>query len=104
MKEGARAHRGGEIDRLPEPLPFRNFVAQARLGIDQAEHETFFREMLANGGGPRAPLGLLDAQGDGVGIEQAQVELGEILSRRLRERARALGVSAASLCHLAWAL
>ena len=26
------------------------------------------------------------------------------LARRLRERARALGVSAASLCHLAWAL
>src|SRR4029079_18493314 len=30
--------------------------------------------------------------------------LEEILSRRLRERARALGVSAATLCHLAWAL
>ena len=52
---------------------------------------------------PTAPFGLLDAQGDGSGIEEARIELETVLARRLRERARALGVSAASLCHLAWA-
>ena len=36
-------------------------------------------------------------------IEEARIELESTLTRRLRERARALGVSAASLCHLAWA-
>ena len=59
--------------------------------------------MLSDVEEPTAPFGLLDVQGDGSGVEQAQIELEEILSRRLREQARALGVSAASLCHLAWA-
>ena len=35
-----------EADRLPAPVPFRTFVAQARLGISREEHEAFFREML----------------------------------------------------------
>ena len=52
---------------------------------------------------PTAPFGLLDVQGDGRGIEQASLEIESDLARRLRERARALGVSAASVCHLAYA-
>src|SRR5262249_28508338 len=98
----AQQHLEGEIDRLPEPLPFRNFVAQARLGVSQAEHEAFFRAMLNDVDEPTAPFGLLDIQGDGRGIEEARIELEAVLGRRLRERARLLGVSAASLCHLAW--
>src|SRR5262249_45493669 len=98
----AKQHGEGESDRLPEPMPFRNFVAQARLGISQAEHEAFFRAMLNDVDEPTAPFGLLDIQGDGRGIEEARIELEAVLGRRLRERARLLGVSAASLCHLAW--
>src|SRR5262249_44740620 len=36
-----QAHLSGAQDRLPEPLPFRNFVAQARLGLSRQEHEAF---------------------------------------------------------------
>ena len=50
-----------------------------------------------------APFGLLDVQGDGSGIEQARLFLDDDLARRLRANARRLGVSPASLCHLAWA-
>ena len=32
----------GREDRLPEPLPFRDFVAQARLGASREEHERYF--------------------------------------------------------------
>ncbi len=99
----AEAVLQGESERLPAPLPFRNFVAQARLGVSWSEHEAFFREMLGGVEEPTAPFGLLDAQGDGSGIQDARLELGAALSSRLRERARRLGVSAASLCHLAWA-
>ena len=103
MQEEIQAHLLGKIDQLPAPLPFRNLVAQARLGISQDEHEAFFRKMLGDVDEPTAPFGLLDAQGDGTGIEEAHIELDQSLARRLRANARRLRVSAASLCHLAWA-
>src|SRR5262249_51236126 len=52
---------------------------------------------------PTLPFGLLDVRGDGSDIEQAHLSLDGDLARRLRVGARRLGVSAASLCHLAWA-
>ena len=99
-----QAHLRGEADRLPVPLPFRNFVAQVRLGAREEEHRAFFTELLGDVDEPTAPFGLLDVRGDGSGIGEARVEVEGPLVLRLRERARALGVSAATLCHLAWAL
>ncbi|MGY4306615.1 amino acid adenylation domain-containing protein [Bradyrhizobium sp. USDA 4369] len=96
------AHVAGESARLPAPVPFRRFVAQARLGVSAAEHEAFFRRMLGDIEEPTAPFGLADVQGDGSGIAEVRQELPAELSRRLRGCARALGVSAASLFHLAW--
>src|SRR5215210_3449745 len=52
---------------------------------------------------PTAPYGLLDVWGEGLGIREARLPVAHDLGARLRHRARALGVSAASLCHLAWA-
>src|SRR5262249_46329521 len=101
--EEAQAFLLGEADQLPEPLPFRNFVAQAKLGLSKQEHETFFREMLADVDEPTAPFGLIEAQGDGTAVDEARLELDANLAEKLRERGRALGVSAASLCHVAWA-
>jgi amino acid adenylation domain-containing protein len=67
------------------------------------EHEAFFRQMLGDIDEPTAPFGLLDVRGDGSGIEQAHLAVDPDLARRLRARARKLGVSASSLFHLAWA-
>jgi len=102
MMREAQFHLLGEIDRLLEPLPFRNFVAQAQLRRERGEEEAFFREMLGDVEEPTAPYGLLELQGDGSEIEEARMEMEGMLAWRLRERARALGVSAASLCHVAW--
>ncbi len=44
-----------------------------------------------------------DVQGDGRDIEEAEQALTMALAQRVREQARRLGVSAASLMHLAWA-
>jgi amino acid adenylation domain-containing protein len=93
----------GEAERLPAPLPYRNFVAQARRGISQGEHEAYFREALADVDEPTLPYGLSDVHSDGADIAEFRTVLAAGLSRQLREEARKLGVSVASLFHLAWA-
>ncbi|NBK42077.1 amino acid adenylation domain-containing protein, partial [Pseudomonas soli] len=93
----------GTTAPLQAPVPYRNYVAQARLGVSQAEHEAFFRELLGDIDEPTLPYGLSDVQGDGQAIEEAQLWLDETLAARLRQQARQLGSSPASLFHLAFA-
>ncbi|WP_052689942.1 non-ribosomal peptide synthetase, partial [Xanthomonas sp. GPE 39] len=101
--EEVRCHLCGKAASLPAALPFRNFVAQALLGVSREEHEAYFRTMLGNVDEPCAPFGVINVQGDGSDLEEARLELPDWLSAALRNHARALGVSAASLFHLAWA-
>nr|WP_234939741.1 non-ribosomal peptide synthetase [Sinorhizobium kostiense] len=92
----------GRAHALGAPQPFRNLVAQARLGVSSEEHEAFFRKMLADIDEPTLPFGLSEVRGDGRGSSEARRMLPPALNDRLREQARRLGVSLASLCHLAW--
>ncbi|HEV3050026.1 MAG TPA: amino acid adenylation domain-containing protein, partial [Longimicrobium sp.] len=103
LQEELSAHLRGLESELPAPLPFRNYVAQARLGVSGEEHERFFSGMLQDVEEPTAPYGMLDVWGEGRGIGEARLAVSGDVAARLRRRARALGVSAASLCHLAWA-
>ena len=103
LLEEIQMHQLGQADQLPAPVPFRNFVAQARLGISREEHEAFFRGMLADVDEPTAPFGLLDVLGDGSRIQEANQTVDTDLAHRLRKQAKTLGISAASLFHLAWA-
>ncbi|MBK5540913.1 non-ribosomal peptide synthase/polyketide synthase [Pseudomonas sp. TH07] len=98
-----RAFLQGQGQNLGTPVPYRNYVAQARLGVSEQEHEAFFRDMLGDVDEPTLPFDLQDVQGDGGGIEERSQALPSALSARLRHQARLLGVSAASLFHLAWA-
>jgi len=94
--------RGDE--RLPvDAVPYRNYVAQTRLGVSEQEHEAFFREMLGDIDEPTLPFGLQDVHGDGNDIEEVSQALPAVVAQRLRSQARLLGVSVASLFHLAWA-
>ena len=102
VEEMALIQQGRELE-LPVPVPFRQFVAQARLGVSTSEHETFFTQMLADVEEPTAPFGLLNVQGDGSDIEEARLPLTEELSAQIRQQAQRYGVSAASMFHLAWA-
>ncbi|NWE37181.1 condensation domain-containing protein, partial [Pseudomonas gingeri] len=65
--------------------------------------EAFFRERLADVDEPTLAFGLQARQADRHETEEAHVLLPDALGQRLREQARTLGVSAASLFHLAWA-
>ena len=101
--EEMQAFLCNQAHALPAAAPFRNYVAQARLGVSEVEHEQFFREMLADIDEPSLPFGVQDVQGDGRDIEEAERALDATLAQRVREQARRCGVSAASLMHLAWA-
>ncbi|MET7767016.1 amino acid adenylation domain-containing protein, partial [Streptomyces sp. NPDC005393] len=94
------AGRGAE---LSEPLPFRNFVVQARAGLGSGKHERFFAELLGDVDEPTAPYGLVDVRGDGMDAVEARLEFSPELSGRVREVSRRLGASAATVMHVAWA-
>ncbi|WP_201662922.1 non-ribosomal peptide synthetase, partial [Paraburkholderia sabiae] len=102
MHAEVRAILAGRAYELAAPVPFRNLVAQARLAADTRAHEEFFRGLLADIDEPTMPFGLSEVYGDGSGAGEAHWMLPQALNERLREQARRLGVSLASLCHLAW--
>ncbi|WP_457784530.1 amino acid adenylation domain-containing protein, partial [Streptomyces olivaceus] len=93
----------GREEELPLPLPFRDFVAQARLGIPVAEHEAFFADRLGDVTEPTAPFGITDVRGDGTEIAEARKPLDAATATAVREMARRLGVSAATLLHVMFA-
>ena len=94
----------GRADSLPEPVPYRNHVAQALAHARTHDAEEFFTRKLGTVEEPTAPFGLLDVHGDGSRIRQEVRALDPELARRLRFQARRLGVTAATLFHAAWAL
>ncbi|MFE2596935.1 amino acid adenylation domain-containing protein [Streptomyces sp. NPDC059396] len=102
LKE-VRSFIEGREDTLPAPLPFRNFVAQARLRVAQEEHQRYFSTLLGDVTEPTAPFGLLDVRGDGSGVAESRRVMDAELARRLRDQSRRLGVSPATVLHVVWA-
>ena len=104
LLEEAQAIARGHEAQLPSPVAFRNFVAQARLGTSREAHERYFRSLLGDVEEPTAPFGLLDVQSDGAHVSESRQLVPPALSARIRVGSRKLGVSSASVMHLAWAL
>ncbi|WP_410524855.1 amino acid adenylation domain-containing protein [Pseudomonas sp. DTU_2021_1001937_2_SI_NGA_ILE_001] len=87
---------------LREPVPYRNYIAQTLAGPGQAAHEAFFREQLGDIDEPTLPYGPTALHSSRAPGESRQ-RLDTALCTRIREQVRAMGVSPASLLHLAWA-
>jgi amino acid adenylation domain-containing protein len=98
-----QAFLAGRGEKLPSPQPFRNLIGQVRLGKSAAEHERFFRSMLADIEEPTLPFGLAEVHLDGAQVGQTHRIVSAELNDRLRAQARRLNVSLASLCHVAFA-
>ena len=98
-----RALLSGDADRLPVPVPFREYVARARLGVPREEHEQFFAALLADVTEPTAPYGLMDVHGDGSAAARAGMGVAAVLAGRVRAQARAAAGAGGGGFHLAWA-
>ncbi|KAG0197708.1 hypothetical protein BGX28_008785, partial [Mortierella sp. GBA30] len=103
MEEEISAFMDGRGESLPAPQPFRNLVAQARLGVSVDEHERFFRNMLQYIDTPSFPYGMSDIHSQGTTVTDSHRMLPQELNDKLRGHAKRLGVSLAAVCHLAWA-
>ncbi|AVT99226.1 non-ribosomal peptide synthetase [Xanthomonas oryzae] len=104
MIEEVKAHMAGQQHHLPDPLPFRDFIANAHAGASTQEHQAFFTEMLGDIGAPTAPFGMFAPVHDQASFHEAHQPLPAALARSLRHQARRCGVGASSLFHLAYAL
>ncbi|MFD3458065.1 condensation domain-containing protein, partial [Streptomyces sp. NPDC058691] len=97
-----RAFLEGRGEQLPHPLPYRNFVGQALLGVSREEHTAYFAKALGEVTEPTAPFGVLDVRGDGTDVTETRVVVDSGLAARVREQARRHGVSPATVFHVVW--
>ncbi|WP_154582792.1 non-ribosomal peptide synthetase, partial [Xanthomonas oryzae] len=104
LVEEIQLYLGDRAEQLPIALPFRDFVAQARLGASHDQHRAFFTRQLGDLDTPTTPFGLREVHGNGADIEQAVLPLTVSLCAAARVQTRQLDVSPASLFHLAYAL
>ncbi|CAO3566634.1 unnamed protein product [Mortierella alpina] len=93
----------GRTEDLPAPQSIRNLIGQIRLGTSVEDHERYFHKMLQDIDSPSLPYGLSDVYVDAGSVAEYHCMLPQDLNNKLRSHAKRLGVSLASLCHLAWA-
>ena len=73
----------GRGHELPAPLPYRNFIARARLSRTP-EFEAYFRRQLADIDAPTAPFGVVDVRSNGSGLTESSCFLSEGLTSLIR--------------------
>ena len=103
LMDEIRAHLLGQQAQLPVPVPYRNMVAQARSTARQAAHEAFFRGVWRMSMSRRWRSAYRNVR---PCVPRPKRRSARSATRSIcacAARPEALGVSAASLFHLAWA-
>ena len=103
LEEAALIEQGRESE-LPRAVPFRDYIWRAKQRSDEAADRAFFARMLGDIEQPTTPFGLVAMNSDGSDFIEHRESLPQALADSLRVHARTLGVSVASIMHLAWAM
>ncbi|OZY86397.1 hypothetical protein CBP51_05050 [Cellvibrio mixtus] len=98
------AFRSGLTHLLPDPRPYREFVAHVRHHSGKRDAEKFFREMLGDIDEPIVPFGLTDLLGDGRRINRHNLDIDVTLAQAIRRASQQLRISPAAIFHAAWAM
>jgi amino acid adenylation domain-containing protein len=93
----------GQAGSLPKPVPYRDYVAVARLGAPDAAHREFFAGRLGDVTEPTPVPFAAGTLGDGAAVTESAAPLDRETGDRIRAVAREAGASAAVLFHVAWA-
>jgi aryl carrier-like protein len=88
---------------LPEPRSFRSVISHLRHATSDAEQTAFFTEMLGDVSEATLLFGVDDVYLDGSLTREAHMALPSMLVDRLRKLSRHLGLSLATIFHVAWA-
>lgn len=93
----------GRESELEPPISYRQLIEQLAQDDRSELQRTYFQQQLADIHEPSLAYGLSDIRGSGADVADFHYPLPNLLNERLREQARRIGISLASLCHLAWA-
>ena len=97
-------HLQGQGAQLPNTYPYREFIAHSQQQQQHHDAKTYFETTLGDLDEPSVPFNLSNVRGDGRNIETHRQTLPLDTSQELRQHAKVLHVSPASLFHAAWAL
>ena len=86
---------------LAPPQPYKEYLARANARVRLEGAETFFKSRLGDVEEPTAPFGLFEGS---VAIEESSRLIDPEVAGRIRAHCTRFGVTAARLCHAAWAL
>ena len=82
-----QAHMQGQAERLPAPQPFRNLIAEARLGGSKEEHEEYLPAVAGRCGGTYGSVWAVGRAGRWERDSRSSPEVDAEIARRIRARA-----------------
>ncbi|MDE9430506.1 non-ribosomal peptide synthetase [Xenorhabdus bovienii] len=92
----------GRAQELKPAIPYRQLIERLTLTDRSEQQRRYFQQQLADIDEPSLAYGQNNIMGSGSDVEDSYYPLPAELNQRLRTQARRMGVSLASLCHLAW--